>query len=132
MSRARGSLWLRVVTKCCTLGLVAFCLVLFVVFCLMLGFVAFCLMLGCVAFCLMLGFVAFWLMLGFVAFCLMLRFVAFCLMLGRALRSSACMFSFGLNSLMYNASRIGRRLSSVHMSKISVFSSRMFLVSVMS
>ena len=50
--------------------------------------------------------------------------------LGSARRSSDWTFSFGRSSFIYNASIIGRRHTSLHVTIISVLSSSIFLVSV--
>lgn len=56
---------------------------------------------------------------------------AWSFMFSRACESSACMLSLGLNSFMCSASSIAEHLASVHTCKISVFSSRSFLVILM-
>ena len=50
--------------------------------------------------------------------------------LGNARRSSDWKFSFGRSSFIYNASIIERRRTCLHVTIISVFSSSIFLVSV--
>ena len=51
------------------------------------------------------------------------------LMLGKACKSCCWMLRLGSMSLIYSASKMGRRLKSVHLVIISVFSSIVFLVS---